>query len=64
MQRGTVIHVTDPALRIFISSPGDVGEERVLAARVIERLQGEFANSIKLEPILWEHVVSGSTGPG
>jgi tetratricopeptide (TPR) repeat protein len=42
-------------LRIFISSPGDVGQERVIAARLLERLQGEFANAIELEPILWEH---------
>ena len=42
-------------LRIFISSPGDVGQERLIATRVIERLQGEFAAFIKLEPILWEH---------
>jgi|GEM_PF-5565178 len=30
-------------LRIFISSPGDVGHERILADRVVERLQGRFA---------------------
>jgi tetratricopeptide (TPR) repeat protein len=42
-------------LRIFVSSPGDVGEERVMAQRVIERLQGEFGQSAKLEAILWEH---------
>lgn len=42
-------------LRIFISSPGDVGQERLLARRVVERLQGEFQRWIRLEPILWEH---------
>jgi hypothetical protein len=42
-------------LRIFISSPGDVGQERLIAARVLERLQGEFAGAVELEPILWEH---------
>ena len=42
-------------LRIFISSPGDVNEERVLARRVLERLRGEFANHLNLEPIFWEH---------
>ena len=42
-------------LRIFISSPGDVGQERLIATRVIERLQGEFAGYADLEPILWEH---------
>jgi tetratricopeptide (TPR) repeat protein len=42
-------------LRIFISSPGDVGQERLIATRVIERLQSEFALFFRLEPILWEH---------
>jgi hypothetical protein len=42
-------------LRIFVSSPGDVGQERVVTERVVERLQGEFGGSVKLQPILWEH---------
>ena len=42
-------------LRIFVSSPGDVGEERVMTARVVQRLQGLFGQSVKLEPIIWEH---------
>jgi len=42
-------------LRIFISSPGDVGQERLIATRTLERLQGEFAGAVELEPILWEH---------
>lgn len=42
-------------LRIFVSSPGDVGQERLIATRVIERLQGEFAGYVDLEAILWEH---------
>jgi hypothetical protein len=42
------------SLRIFISSPGDVGEERLLTHRVIKRLQGEFADKIQLESIFWE----------
>ena len=42
-------------LRIFVSSPGDVGEERSLAGRVITRLQAEFGARITLEPIFWEH---------
>ncbi len=41
-------------LSIFISSPGDVDEERRRAARVIKRLQGEFVRFVKLTPILWE----------
>ena len=48
--------MTEPKrLRIFISSPGDVGEERVIAGRVIARLAGEFGQFLTLEPILWEH---------
>ncbi|HKY95191.1 MAG TPA: hypothetical protein VJL84_07785, partial [Kiloniellales bacterium] len=42
-------------LRIFLSSPGDVGDERRMALRVMERLQGEFAALVQLEPIVWEH---------
>jgi hypothetical protein len=42
-------------LRIFISSPGDVGQERVLATRVLDRLQGEFSRVVAIEPMLWEH---------
>jgi len=44
----------DP-LRIFVSSPGDVNEERVVTARVIERLKTEFAHQVPIEPIYWEH---------
>jgi hypothetical protein len=42
-------------IRIFISSPGDVREERTLAQRVIERVQLEFAGRVVLEPVFWEH---------
>ncbi len=42
-------------LRIFISSPGDVVEERMLTRRILERLAGEFSGRIALEPIFWEH---------
>lgn len=42
-------------LRIFISSPGDVFEERAIAERVIERLQSEYIGRLVLEPLLWEH---------
>lgn len=42
-------------IRIFISSPGDVAEERALTRKVIERLQGEFSGRVELEPIYWEH---------
>jgi len=42
-------------LRIFLSSPGDVAEERALAERVFRRLDSEFAHAIRLDLILWEH---------
>ncbi|MFU8876515.1 MAG: tetratricopeptide repeat protein [Wenzhouxiangellaceae bacterium] len=42
-------------IRIFISSPGDVFEERTLAQRVIERVQAEFTGRVVLEPVFWEH---------
>ncbi len=41
-------------LRFFISSPGDVFEERAIANRVIERLQSEYIGKVVLEPVLWE----------
>jgi len=42
-------------LQIFISSPGDVIEERTIANRVIERLQSEYIGRVVLQPVLWEH---------
>ena len=41
--------------RIFISSPGDVVEERNQAKRVIERLQLQYSDVV-LEPVLWEEM--------
>jgi len=43
------------AIRIFISSPGDVDTERKIAGRVIERLSAEFAGQVKLDPFFWEY---------
>ncbi len=43
------------SLRVFISSPGDVAEERALAARVFRRLGTEFADAVALDVVLWEH---------
>jgi len=44
-----------PTLTVFISSPGDVNEERILAGRVIQRLNEEFYGILELVPIFWEH---------
>jgi WD40 repeat protein len=40
---------------VFVSSPGDVAEERLIAKRVLDRLAAEFAPRARIEPILWEH---------
>jgi hypothetical protein len=48
--------------RIFISSPGDVGQERIIAGRVIQRLNGEFGGRLQLEAVLWEHEPIRATG--
>jgi hypothetical protein len=42
------------SLRIFISSPSDVGSERAVAIAVSERLQLEFKGLVKLDVYLWE----------
>lgn len=44
-----------PSLRIFISSPGDVSEERELTKKVIKRLQGAYSGRLELQPIFWEY---------
>ena len=55
--------MTEPKpLRIFISSPGDVGEERVIADRVINRLSGEFGQFLDVAPVFWEHEPLRATG--
>lgn len=41
-------------LRIFISSPSDVRPERIIAQRVVERLDREFSYHFAIEAVLWE----------
>lgn len=43
------------SISIFISSPGDVDEERRLTGRVIERFQYEFGQQVELDAVFWEH---------
>lgn len=43
-----------PTFRVFVSSPGDVAEERALAERVIMRLGEEFDGRLRVEGIFWE----------
>src|ERR1700751_1007926 len=42
-------------LRVLISSPGDVEEERRRAALVLGRLRREVQRFFDLSPILWEY---------
>jgi WD40 repeat protein len=42
-------------VRIFISSPGDVGYERKAAEQVIARIGAEMASVVQLKPYFWEH---------
>ena len=48
-------------LRMFVSSPGDVAEERQLAGKVIERLQGKYWSFVRLDDVFWEEKVVRST---
>lgn len=41
-------------LRIFISSPGDVAQERLIARRVIGRIHSQVGDTLNLEPVYWE----------
>lgn len=48
-------------LRIFISSPGDVADERQIAGKVLERLQGKYWSFVRLDDVFWEQKVIRST---
>lgn len=41
-------------LTLFVSSPGDVRDERQAVGRIVERLQARYWNFVRLEPVLWE----------
>jgi WD40 repeat protein len=43
-----------PTIRIFISSPADVRPERLLAERIVARLDREFGYHLRVEAVLWE----------
>ena len=51
---------TTQTLRIFISSPGDVGEERDKARRVIDALRRHYPG-VALQPVLWEDLALPAT---
>jgi hypothetical protein len=42
-------------LKIFVSSPGDVAQERFLAEKIITRLRHLYQPVCQIEPIFWEH---------
>ncbi len=46
---------TGKLVRVFISSPGDVVEERRRAALVLGRLKRDFARFFQISPELWEY---------
>ena len=43
-------------IRIFISSPGDVQEERDIARGVVQQLCRTFAGRLQLQAVLWEEL--------
>jgi WD40 repeat protein len=44
-----------PVIRIFVSSPGDVGAERLAAERVLNRLRDQYASEAIIQPFFWEY---------
>ena len=42
-------------LHVFVSSPGDVVEERVVTRRVLERVGAVYSGHAELVPVFWEH---------
>lgn len=42
-------------VKIFISSPGDVEQERVITARIIKRLAERYAHIAEISGVFWEH---------
>jgi len=51
-------------LDIFISSPGDVGEERKIASEVIEQLNSmsHISDRCTLKPLAYEKIVPAAVG--
>jgi hypothetical protein len=51
-----------PTIRIFVSSPGDVYDERQIAMQVIKRLKKKLAHRLNLESFFWESEPVLATG--
>jgi hypothetical protein len=43
------------AMRVFVSSPGDVPDERLRAALVVDKLAQDFRRYFTFEVIRWEY---------
>jgi len=50
-----------PTIRVFISSPGDVAEERRKARQVIATLQKQYSEAVQLLPVMWEDLAIPAT---
>ncbi|MEZ5940613.1 MAG: AAA family ATPase [Planctomycetaceae bacterium] len=48
--------MTERRVRIFISSPGDVHDERERARGVVHQLRKTYAGRLKLQAVLWEEL--------
>lgn len=60
---GKVTHGMPQALKLFLSSPGDVPEERVVAQRVLRRVAQQYRELLELTMVVWEHEpLSAHTG--
>jgi tetratricopeptide (TPR) repeat protein len=46
--------MADRTIKVFISAPSDVRAERLLAARIVQKLAAEFATHFAVEAIMWE----------
>lgn len=44
-----------PRIRVFVSSPSDVEDERKIVERVVVRLDGIWKGHVRLDANLWEH---------
>jgi eukaryotic-like serine/threonine-protein kinase len=44
-------------VRVFVSSPGDVPDERLRVQMIAQRLSGEFSEVLRFETVLWESKV-------
>jgi hypothetical protein len=52
---------TTQTIRVFISSPGDVAEERAKARQVLSVLQRQYGNLVELVPVMWEDLAIPAT---